>query len=489
MSERFDFPEQELRSRTVRGVAINGTLLVLIDGLVLAQGLIVTRLLGPSDIGLYGIVSITVMSLLALKRIGIDEAFVQQGEAAQEEEFQKAFTLELGVSVAFSLFVCVLAPVLAIVYGESQLLALTLATAYLPIAFALQAPTWVFFRRMDFARQRGLQAIVPLVTFAVTVPLAATGFGVWSLVVGPLIGNAAGALAAIRISPYRVRIRRDPTVARRYLAFSGPIFVAAVAALVIQQGQVLAFDLHSGLAGAGYITLAATLTRYVDRADQIVTSTIYPAICAVQNRTDRLTELFEKSNRATMLWTLPFSAGVVLFAPDLVAFVLGDRWEPAVVLLQGLAIAGALQQVGYNWFSFYRAHNDTRPTAVEALAGAAGFVFLAIPGLVLWGSTGFVCGRIAAVLVTLVLREHYVRRLLPRVRLPLIALRSAGPLVVAVGATLAVRAGLWGGERDAWQAAVEVGVFCASYVLAAAWLERGLIGEVRTTWRGIPAAS
>ena len=41
----------------------------------------------------------------------------------------------------------------------------------------------------------------------------------------------------------------------------------------------------SGSRGAGFITLAVTLTRYADRADQIVAATIYPAICAVQGRT------------------------------------------------------------------------------------------------------------------------------------------------------------------------------------------------------------
>ena len=63
---------------------------------MLIQGLVVTRLLGPSQIGLYGVVSTTVISLIALKRVGIDEAFVQQDEADQEREFQHAFTLELG---------------------------------------------------------------------------------------------------------------------------------------------------------------------------------------------------------------------------------------------------------------------------------------------------------------------------------------------------------------------------------------------------------
>jgi O-antigen/teichoic acid export membrane protein len=483
MSGRFDFPREQLRSRTVRGVVVTAAFLIGIDGLVLAQGLIVTRLLGPEAIGLYGIVSITVMSLIALKRAGVDEAYVQQ-ESDSPEEFQRAFTVELALSAVLTVVVCLAAPVVAAVYGERELLWLTLATAYLPLAFALQAPGWIFFRRMDFVRQRGLQALVPAVTFAVTVPLAASGFGVWSLIVGPLAGNLVGAAAAIAVSPHPLRLRWDPAAARRYLAFSVPVFAAAAAVLAVTQGQILAFDLAEGLAGAGFVTLALTLTRYVDRADQIVTAALYPAICAVQGRVERLTELFEKSNRATMVWTLPYAAAVVLFAPDLVHFVLGDAWRPAVVLLQGLAVAAALNQVGFNWFSFYRAHGDTVPPAIEGAVAVAAFAALAVPGLILWGPEGFVFGRGAGVLLVLIVRSRYVRRLLPGVRLAALAARAALPLLPAVAAVLALRLAAWGGERSAVQAAVEAALMVAVYAAVTLRLERGLLAEVRGAWRG-----
>ena len=59
------------------------------------------------------------------------------------------------------LIILALSPVIAAVYRDHQLLALMASLAYLPIAFALQAPLWVFFRRMDYRRQRSLQAIQP----------------------------------------------------------------------------------------------------------------------------------------------------------------------------------------------------------------------------------------------------------------------------------------------------------------------------------------
>src|SRR4051795_10672346 len=135
--ERLAFPRPELRRRTARGAIVNGFFLGGAEALVLLQGLIVTVLLGPSAIGLYGIVTTTAMTIVALKRIGIDEAYVQQDEQGQEEEFQRAFTLELVFSVAIALMIAAAAPVLAAVYGDDRLIALTLAVAYLPIAFAL----------------------------------------------------------------------------------------------------------------------------------------------------------------------------------------------------------------------------------------------------------------------------------------------------------------------------------------------------------------
>ena len=50
-------------------------------------------------------------------------------------------------------------------------------------AISLHAPLWVFYRRMNFVKQRALQAVDPLTSAAVTVGLAIAGAGYWSLVV------------------------------------------------------------------------------------------------------------------------------------------------------------------------------------------------------------------------------------------------------------------------------------------------------------------
>lgn len=478
-----------LREATARGGVVNAVFLSGAEALVLVQGLLATALLGPDAIGLYGIVTTTAMTIVALRRVGIDEAFVQERAADEEAEFQRAFTVELGLAVIAALVIAACAPVLAAVYDDERLLPLTLAVSYLPLAFALQAPQWIFFRRMDYVRLRALQAIVPLGTVAVTVPLLLAGVGVWALVIGPACGNALAVVAALRASPYRLRMRPDREAARRYLRFSWPIFVSAVAALLVAQAQVAVFGLDQGLAAAGWITLAATLTRYVDRADMILATTVYPAIVRVRERQDVLVETFVKSNRLALMWAFPFGAGLALFGADLVDFALGDEWEPAVVLIGGLAVATAVQQLGYNWFAFYRARGEPWPQAVESGAFAGAFAAIAVPGALLGGAWWFVAGRMACTLVALLVRRVYVRRLLPGVRLGMLARRGAAPVLIATVPVLAVRAVLWGGERPLAQAVGELALWLAVLALATRRLERGLLSELGGYLRSAPRAA
>src|SRR5207244_7381592 len=105
------------------------------------------------------------------------------------------------------------------------------------------------------------------------------------------------------------------------------------------------------LAGVGAITLATSISQYTHRIDDVLTQTMYPAICAVADRTDLLFESFVKSNRLTLMWGVPFGVGVALFGADLVHFGIGNKWDDAIGLIQATALVAAINHVGFNWRS------------------------------------------------------------------------------------------------------------------------------------------
>ena len=350
-------------------------------------------------------------TFLWLKQVGIGDKYVQQDESDQELAFQKAFTLELTFSGLFLLLLFAAVPVLALVYGTPQLLLPGFVACLTVADGALQTPFWIFYRRMDFVRQRTLQAVEPIVGFVVTVALAVAGAGFWALVVGVVAGSLSGAVVAMRTSQYKVRLRWEKGALRSYATFSWPLFVAGASSLVIAQSSILVGTKALGLAAVGGIALASSISDYTNKVDQIVTQTLYPAICAVKDRTDLLFESFVKSNRLALMWGLPFGVAVALFGSDLVTYGIGERWRPAVGIIAAFGLVAALGHIAFNWDAFFRARGETRPIAVWSFVTMLSFVAFAIP-LMLWkGLNGFAVGMGIMAFVSLVVRGLYLTKL------------------------------------------------------------------------------
>src|SRR3954447_1914963 len=147
-------PGQGLRRKTVRGTLVNGVYLIGANGLAVIRGFVVATLLTTSDFGVWGILVGITTTLLFFKRVGFGDKFVQQNEADQEAEFQRMMTLELSLGIGVMGIGAIAMPIAAAVYGTKDILAPGLVMLLELPALALQAPIYLFYRRMDFVKQR-----------------------------------------------------------------------------------------------------------------------------------------------------------------------------------------------------------------------------------------------------------------------------------------------------------------------------------------------
>ncbi len=482
---RFTFTES-LRTRAARGTLINGGFMVGIGLLGLLKGFILARFLSRADYGLWGILAVSLSTLLWVKQAGIGDKFVQQDEADQELAFQRAFTLELAVSAACVALIVIALPVLVLIYNLPSLIAPALMIAAAMIVAVLQAPLWVFYRQMDFARQRALSAVDPIVGFVASIALAAAGAGYWAFVGGMMAGVCAASLAAVLSSPYRMRLRWTRGALKSYWSFSGPLMVAGGATFVMAWSAVIAAKLDLGIAAVGVVALADNISSFTERVDDLVTGTLYPAICAVKDNVALLYESMVKSNRLALMWAVPFGVAITLFCSDLVNFGIGHRWRPAIVVLQFYGVAAAINHVGFNWTAYFRALNRTRPIAVAGVAAAVVFVVAGIPLLLALGLRGFAFGILLQGLAALLVRIYYLRLLFPEFDFPRHAARSFLPTVPATAIVLAVRA--LDGHRTLGLALAELALYAVLVALATWYLERGLLREAIGHVLGRPAA-
>lgn len=466
-----------LRQRTAHGTLINAAFMVGLASLGFIRGFAVAAFLTAEEFGLWGILAIVLGGITNLKAVGIGDKYIQQDEEDQELAFQKAFTIDTMVNGALMVVLIIATPLMAFAYDRPEILVpgFVLILALPPVS--LSTPIWVHYRRMDFFQQRLLSSVNPVAAFVVTIALAAAGMGYWSLVIGTVAGSWIGSIAPALVSPYKLRFRYDRGTMGEYFKFSWPLFINTLTSLIVAQAAIFTGELTLGLAGAGAIALASSIALYTNRVDQIVTQSIYPAICAVKDRSDLLFETFVKSNRLALMWGMPFGVGLTLFASDLVHFVIGDRWELAIGLIQAFGLIAAFNHIGFNWHAFYRAIGNTRPAAVDSVVQMVIFLCVAVPLLALYGLNAFGLGMAASAAGGLVVRTVYLAKLFPGFAMARHTLRTILPTVPAVGAVLAMRL-LESGERGAAVATGELLLYITVTAVATLLFERTLIREI-----------
>lgn len=466
-----------LRARTARGTIINAAFLVGGMGLGFIQSALVARLLPTSVIGRFELLMAAFMTLLALGQVGVDDKYIQQSDPDQQRAFEIAFTLQWLVAGALVVLLLIGTPLFAVVYGQPKIIVPGIALIATLPALALQMPLWAHYRRMDFVRQRSLMMLNTVVGFVAVVALLLAGLQLWALVLSGIIASWVAAAACVRSAPYRLRLRWDRSKLAEYKRFSWPLFLGTLTGVIQWQVPVTVAARTLGASAVAGIALSMSIMQLSMRADGIITTTLYPAVCAVKDRADLLLESFWKSNRLAMLWAAPVGCAAALFISDFVHFVIGEKWRFAVPLLAITGVSAALNQVGFNWTAFFRATGETRPVAVNNTISLVAMLAIAVPLLGIYGVTGFGVGVGAVTLVTVTVRVRYLRRLFPGFPMTRHVLRGMGPALVATAMILAIRAAD-GRPRTLVRMVVEAILFAAVTSAITAIFERKLIAEV-----------
>lgn len=470
-------PQANLRRRVARGTLLNSGFEIGLAGLSALRGLAVAAFLTREEFGIWGIMLTVLITLVWLKDVGVADKYIQQSESDQEIAFQKAFTIELIVSLAYVVVACAVLPLYAIAYGHTEIIVPGMVLATSVVLMAFETPVWIPYRTLDYGRQRVLGSIDPVVTIVMTIALCAAGLGYWGLVLGAVIGSGVGAVVCTVTSPFPLRFRFDRATVREYARFSGPLVGVGVTGLVVVQGSLIVADRALGLAAIGSIGLAVTISAFANRVDGIVSQTIYPAVCAVADRGERLAEVFVKSNRVALMWAMPFGTGLALFAHDLVHLVLGDRWQPAVGLLVVIGLTCGFGQVAFNWALFLRALNRTRPILAVALLDMVVFFAVAIPAMLTLGLVGYAVGIAASTIAQIAARGYFMRRLFGGFDVLGQLVRAIAPTAPAAALVLIIRL-LGPGGRSPALVVAELAVYVLATAVFTLAFERRLVAEL-----------
>ncbi|MCL4274192.1 MAG: lipopolysaccharide biosynthesis protein [Anaerolineales bacterium] len=382
-----------------RGIFWNFLTYGLSKGVLLLTTSILARLLTREDFGLVAVAVIAINYLSVVKDLGLGRALIQRRQNI-EEAASTVFTINAIIGFVLSLMVFLLAPVSAAYFEDPMV---TPVLRWLGVSFAINALGSVHMnlltRDLDYRRRLIPDFGNTLIKGVVSIGMAFSGFGVWSLVFGQIAGGLASVVLVWVVLPWRPRIFFDKTIAGQLMKFGASITGVDILFVFADNLSYLVVGKVFGMAALGVFSMAYRLPEMLIIGNLwVMTGVIFPAFSSIQDKPDELRRGFLVSIRLVQLIVMPLCLGLFIAAEPIVMVVFGEQWLETIPLLRILAIFALVYSVGYHVGDVYKAIG--RPDILLKLNVFS--IFVSVPALLigsLYGLTGIVWGYLIGIIL------------------------------------------------------------------------------------------
>jgi lipopolysaccharide exporter len=325
--------------------------------------LILARVLVPADFGLVAMAMSVIVFVELASTFGFDLALIHR-EHVTREHYDTAWTLQVAFGLLCAVIIAVLAYPGARFYDEPRLIPIMLVLALSRLVQSFENIGTVDFRRqMDFSREFAFSAGKKVTGFVITIPLAVMFESYWALIAGATAGRFAGVILSYAMQPYRPRFSlaaRDDV-----FSFSGWIFVVGLASFASQRSSHFVVGRQLGPAALGLYTVGSEIALLpVTDLMAPINRAVFPGFSRMTADPALLRQGFVDILGVIWIFALPASFGIAAVAQPLVLTMLGSKWEDAVIVVQILALAGAMHAATSNHYSAWLALGKTRVTAL-----------------------------------------------------------------------------------------------------------------------------
>ena len=339
-----ELSSSQLKDAAVSGIRWTTAARVGSEFVTFFSAVVMARLVPPSGFGQALVPTILLTLAVILTFEGYGSALVQR-KTIERAHVEAALMASLLTGLVLSLAAAALGLTVAGQFiGEKSAELMVVMSPVFIFAGLGAVSRGLLWRELDFRRVSVIEVAALTVTAAVGISLAVAGLDAEAIVLAALSGAAATSLFLVIAAPPPLP-RWHRKELREILRFGLPASGAGLTYVAITNSTLATVAVRLSATQAGLFWRSFQLgVVYQEKISGIMLRLAFP----VYARTADLTELLRFHERATRIHAavlLPLLSILIVTAPELVPWVFGPQWEPAVAPTQILAVAGMVAAV------------------------------------------------------------------------------------------------------------------------------------------------
>lgn len=334
---------QNHREKTVSGVFWSvieqfGNILV-----KLVLGIILARLLLPSDFGIIGMITVFFDVANELVQGGFGQAYIQK-KNADKKDAATVFYFNLLISLILYGFLWLGAPLIANFYEQAQLLQITRIMSIVVIIDAIGViKVATIIKEINFKKKTVIILFSTLISGVVSIILALKGFGVWSLVWYTILNKLLNTIG-LWINTSKIPLKDFSLDSLKSMfSFGSWLLIASVLRKVFENINFLIIGKFFPVAQLGFYSKAKQFQQMASgQILQAVSIVAFPVFSLIQTDKERLKEGIRRFQQQVLLIVLPIILTLFVVAHPFVILFLTGKWESMILYLKLFCVIGAI---------------------------------------------------------------------------------------------------------------------------------------------------
>lgn len=335
--------EQSIRSKTLKGVGWSAADAILGQGITFIVGLVLARLLSPSEYGLIGIVMIFVNVLGSIVDSGFSTALIRKHDA-NDDDYNTMFYTNLCVSIVLYVFLVLSSPFIASFFGRDELTALVPVMGLIIIINSLSLVQYtILTKRIDFKTKTKVSLISSVLSGVLGILAAYMGMGVWALVIQKILQQSLYTIFLWVYNKWWPKFRFCRDSFRYMWGFGWKILLSGLLNNIWNQlYQVVVGKFYNPATLGQYSRAKEYANIFSSNLTLIVQRVSYPALADIQDDEQRMVAAYRKVIKMTMFVTAICMISLGAVSEPLVVCLIGEKWLEAATYLPLICISMSL---------------------------------------------------------------------------------------------------------------------------------------------------
>lgn len=331
---------ESLKQKTLKGTIWSTIENLSVQGIGFIVMIFMARILTPADYGLVGMIAIFIAISNSLINSGFSYALIRKQDRTEEDiSTVFYFNIVIGAVLYIILFFC--APLIADFYDVPKLCPITRAIGLTLIfnSFGLVQRA-LFSSKIDFKTQAKATLISAILTGAVGLSLAYTGFGVWALVIQQLTNALLTSILFWMFSKWRPSLLFSWQSFKEMFSFGFKLQISTLIDTIYKNIYGLVIGKIFKQSDLGYYSRAYSFSDMGSSTLTFVFLRVsYPVLCTIQDEEERLREAYRKILKTSSFIVFPLMVGLAAVAKPFIITILTTKWEYSAILLVPICLS------------------------------------------------------------------------------------------------------------------------------------------------------